>query len=133
MKTSGFPILEAETTIKFGATHSLPNLGVSEVHYHLWTVSAGWRHEINPHHGCTKPMQEMHKELNGILTPLQDQNLSLVFMPYPATAETLACYIMAKLPAYWTFVEVRAYDNYRVRVEGNVMRKAWTEIYEKLP
>lgn len=132
MKTSGFPIVEAEITIKFGATHSLPDFGVGEVHYHLWTVSAGWRHEINPHHGCTKPMQEMYRELNSILVPLQDKNLSFVFMPYPATAETLACYIMAKLPAYWTFVEVQAYDNYRVRVEGNVMRKAWTEIYDKL-
>lgn len=133
MKISGWPLVEAEITIKFGATHSLPAIGVGDVHYHLWTVSAGWKHEINPHQGCTKPMQEMYKELNEILITLRDRNLSMVFDPYPATAETLACYIMAKLPAYWMFVQVQAYDGYRVRVDANAMRSAWAEKYRALP
>lgn len=133
MTISGWPIVEADVTIKFGATHALPSIGVGEIHYHLWEVTAGWRHEINPHMGCTKPMQDMQKDLDALLTPLKDKNLSTVFAPYPATAETLACYVMAKLPPYWTYVEVRAYGNYRVRVEANAMRRAWTENYEKLP
>lgn len=133
MTISGWPIVEADVTIKFGATHTLPMIGVKDIHWHLWEVTAGWRHEINPHHGCTKPMQEMHKELDALLAPLRDKNLSIMFAPYPATAETLACYVMAKLPAYWTYVQVRAYDNYRVRVEANSMRRLWTENYEKLP
>jgi len=133
MTISGWPIIEAEITIKFGAVHSLPAIGVAELHWHLWEVSAGWRHEINPHMGHTKPMQEMHRDLDKIIDKLRDKNLSTMFDPYPATAETLACYIMAKLPAYWSFVEVRAYDCYRVRVEANAMRRLWTENYEKLP
>ncbi len=133
MTISGWPIVEADVTVKFGATHSLPSIGVGEIHYHLWEVTAGWRHEINPHMGCTKPMQDMQKDLDALLAPLKDKNLSTVFAPYPATAETLACYVMAKLPPYWTYVEVRAYGNYRVRVEANAMRRAWTENYEKLP
>ena len=131
--TSGFPLVEAEITIKFGATHALPAIGVGDVHYHLWTVSAGWKHEINPHQGCTKPMQAMYKELNDILITLRDKNLSEIFAPYPATAETLACYIMAKLPAYWMFVQVQAYDGYRVRVDANAMRSAWAKQYRALP
>jgi 6-pyruvoyl-tetrahydropterin synthase len=133
MTISGWPIVEADVTIKFGATHSLPAIGVGEVHYHLWEVTAGWRHEINPHQGCTKPMQDMQKDLEALLAPLRDKNLSTVFSPWPATAETLACYVMAKLPAYWTYVQVCAYGNYRVRVEANTMRRLWTETYEKLP
>lgn len=133
MTISGWPIIEADITIKFGAVHSLPAIGVAELHWHLWEVTAGWKHEINPHNGCTKPMQSMRDDLAAIIRRLEDKNLTTVFAPYPPTAETLACYVMAKLPPYWNHVEVRAYDGYRVRVEGNSMRRLWTEIYEKLP
>ena len=133
MKTSGFPIVEASVRTQFEASHSLPGLGVAEPHSHVWQVRAGWRHEINPHMGCTKPMQSMQQDLQALVKKLEGADLSKKFGTLPATSETIACWIMAHLPAYWMFVEIEAYSGYRVRVQADALRAAWAARYQQIP
>lgn len=131
--TSGFPLLTATVDTCFWATHSLPSIGVAHPHGHMFTVAAGYRHEINPHMGCTKSFPIMLSELESITSKLEGSDLTELLNPFPPTIETLACYIMAKLPPYWMFVEISAYDHYRVRVDANAMRSVWAEQYRTLP
>lgn len=111
---------------RIAASHSLPGLGVAHAHEHDYLIRAGWTHEINPSLGCTKAMQEMEHDIAEISGRLHSMYLNDL-MPFPPTAEVLACWIMARLPAYWQFVEIECYGNYRVRVQADAMRSEWTE------
>lgn len=123
-----WPKVTARITLRFTATHSLPDIGVAEPHPHEWIVAAGYTHEINPHHGCTKPMQSMRQELEGWLSRLDGKHLNDV-LPFPPTSETIACWIMAHLPEYWDTVAVESYDGYRVEVRADNMRSEWLRQY----
>lgn len=127
--TSGFPIVTCSVSSKISATHSLPSIGFGDPHEHDYEIRAGWTLEINPYMGCTKSMQEMRRGLVEITDKIHGRNLNELFSPHPPTAETLACWVMARLPAYWDFVEVRCYGDFVVRVQANAMRGEWTKKY----
>lgn len=76
--------------------------------------------------GCTKSMQEMEKDLAELTAAIDGSYLNDL-LPFPPTAEILACWIMARLPAYWQFVEIDCYDGYKVRVQADSMRSEWAE------
>lgn len=125
---SSWPKIIASVTDTFTASHSLPDIGAVEPHHHIWTVTAGWINEINPYHGCTKPMQEMKKDLKEILGLMDGKHLNDL-MKFPPTSETIACFVMGRLPAYWQFVRVEAYDGYMVECRADTMRSEWLEQY----
>ena len=127
---SGWPVVTCSVSADFSAVHSLPRIGVAELHGHAYAVRAGWTHEINPFFGHTKPMQEMRIDLDELVELVNGKNLNEVLAPYPPTAETLACWLMANLPDYWQWVEVECYGGYRVRVEANHLRRAWANQYK---
>lgn len=108
------------------ASHSLPSIGFAPTHQHSYVIRAGWTHEINPSMGCTKSMQEMEKDLAELTAAIDGSYLNDL-LPFPPTAEILACWIMARLPAYWQFVEIDCYDGYKVRVQADSMRSEWAE------
>ncbi|CAB4121256.1 COG0720 6-pyruvoyl-tetrahydropterin synthase [uncultured Caudovirales phage] len=129
MKTT-WPKVRISHTLKFYAEHSLPEIGVAERHGHEFTLTAGWLHEINPYHGCTKPMQDIRKDLAEVVVLLDSKYLNDVFR-HPPTAETMACWIMARLPEYWDFVRIEAYDGFSAEVQAGVMRSEWLAEYRK--
>lgn len=110
------------------ATHSLPDIGAAEPHEHKYLVRAGWTHEINPTRGCTKSMAEMEHDFFGVVSQLDGADLNVV-LPFAPTAETMACWVMARLPAFWQFVEIECYGSYKVRITAGSMRQEWTKQY----
>lgn len=117
------PECSIEQTIT--VTHSLPaEIGIEEPHSHDYTVRAGYDVEFNPERGCFRPMDEMASELSAVLSQLNGKHLNDV-LPFLPTAEVMACWIMARLPTWWTFVEISCYGNYRVRMDANTMRSEW--------
>ena len=129
MKNS-WPKVTARISSAFSAWHSLPSIGVSDRHLHKWDVSIGYTLEINPHNGCTKPMQEMKRGLDELLSQLEGSYLNDLFR-FPPTSETIACWIMARLPPYYDTVIVEAYDGYKVEIKADAMRSEWLEQYRK--
>ena len=123
-----WPKVRCSVTAKFTAEHSLPELGVATRHSHDYAVIAGWTHEINPYSGCTKSLQDMRRDIDEIVLLLAGKYLNDVFK-FPPTAETMACWIMARLPEYWDFVRVEAYEGYTAEVSANSMRSEWLEQY----
>lgn len=125
-----WPKVIASVERRIVAYHSLPDIGIADRHSHDYLIRAGWRQEINPHFGHTKSMQDMRKDLDALLNQLEGKYLNEVFQ-FPPTAETMACWIMARLPAYFGFVEIECYEGYFVRVEADSMRSEWAEEYRK--
>lgn len=129
MKDS-WPKVSASVEYSISCTHSLPSIGVSDPHSHSYIVRAGWSHEINPDMGCTKSLSDMEKDVRPLLDQLNGANLNDVF-DFPPTAEIMACWIMARLPAYWQFVEIECYGNYRVRIQADAMRSEWADRFRQ--
>lgn len=127
MKTS-WPRVYAQISRKFRAAHSLPSVGVAEVHEHDYEVTCGWHHEINPQRGVTKRLQDMERDVDPIIAALLSQPTLNEVLPVPPTAEMLACWILAQLPPYWGFVEVRAYNGFACRIERGDMTQSWFDM-----
>lgn len=125
MKTS-WPRVEASVQRIFSADHSLPGVGVAEVHRHHYWADCGYHHEINPQTGCSRPMQEMQKEVNEVIDRLAGKSLNEV-LPVPPTAEMMACWILANLEHYWDFVRIRAYGGFECRIDRRYITTAWLE------
>lgn len=111
------------------ASHSLREMGNPDFHSHEYLLRAGYTHEINPRFGVTKSMSDMRPDLDELANMLDGKNLNEV-LPFEPTAEIMACWIMANLPAYWDFVEIECYDGYKVRSEANGMRREWSAQFE---
>jgi 6-pyruvoyl-tetrahydropterin synthase len=75
-------------------------------------------------------MQEMRLDLELLIQQLDGAYLNDVFR-YPPTAETIACWLMARLPSYWDHVKVECYDGYTVEVQANALRAAWADNYRE--
>lgn len=73
-------------------------------------------------------MQDMRQDFDEVLAPLRGAYLNEVFQ-FPPTAETMALWIMARLPAYWSFVRVECYDGFCVEVTATSMRSEWASQY----
>lgn len=108
------------------ASHYLREMGNPEVHSHEYLLRAGYKHEINPRFGVTKSMDDMRPDLDELADMLDGKNLNEV-LPSEPTAEIMACWIMANLPAYWMFVEIECYEGYMVRSDLKDMRSEWIE------
>lgn len=123
-----WPKVIARVERRITAFHSLPQFDHADLHDHAYLIRAGWRHEINPEDGCTKSMQDMRKDLDKIVDHINGCYLNDLF-GLPPTVETMACWIMARLPSYWQFVEIECYSGYFVRVDAESMRSEWTQAY----
>lgn len=125
MKNS-WPKLTCSVERKIYALHELPgSIGNFKQHGHDYLIRAGWTHEVNPMKGVTKPMQAWRAELDEILDLLDRRDLNMAMEPWTPTAENLACWIMARLPSYWQFVEIECYEGFRVRITADSMRSEW--------
>ncbi len=125
-----WPKVTCSVEQRITATHSLPrSIGSDQPHDHSYLIRAGWTHEVNPEKGVTKPMRDMRHDFDMVVALLNGAELNLAMTPFPPTAENMACWVMAKLPAYWMFVEIECYEGFRVRVEGTSMRREWTEAF----
>ena len=118
------PRIRASVSRTFVAEHSLPGVGVTERHRHTYRVECGYCHEIEPSLGCTRPLQDVRKEMDAVVNRLAGQYLNEV-LPVPPTAEMMACWILANLPAYWEFVTIRAYDGFECRVDRSDLAPEW--------
>lgn len=114
--TAKWPVIKGSVTHHLTATHSLPSIGVAEKHGHVWIITAGWSHEINPGAGHTMTWQDADAELKGLVLQLQGKHLNDIFKQ-PPTAETIACWVGARLPAYWSFVKVASYGNFECELQ----------------
>lgn len=86
-----------------------------------FTKQWGYAAEIHAALGCTRPMQEMTRDINAVLARLDGKYFNDV-LPVPPTAEMVACWILAQLLPYWEWVSIRAYDGFMCKVERrNVM------------
>lgn len=124
MKTS-WPRVECSIVRTFHAWHSLPLVGRAERHSHFYELEAGYCHEIRPDYGCTKSMQDMSKDVDDVLVRINDQYLNDV-LPVTPTAEMLACWFLAQLPAYWDHVKIHTYGYFNCRIERKYLTAEWT-------
>ena len=108
--------VEVSITRTFVAEHSLPFIGIAQVHRHSYTVECGFVTEIDPAMGCARPMSELTREIDAVLSRVEGKYLNDV-LPAPPTAEVLACWILAQLPPSWAWVSIRAYDGFMCKVE----------------
>mgnify|MGYP006289605997 CR=1 FL=1 len=127
--SKGFPKLTAAATTRFTASHALPDIGVEKPHYHTWTIKAGYTHEMHPEKGCTFPMQQMRKQLQDIVDQLDGQHLNDILL-FPPTSENIACWILVRLPNYWEFVQVEAYDGFEVTITQAGLREYGRDVYK---
>lgn len=121
------PEIEVSITRTFTAQHALPRVGVTEPHAHAYTIECGYRAPVEPALGCTRPMQALARELEGVLARLEGRDLNAL-LPVTPTAEMLACWILAQLPDCWQWASVRAYDGFMCKVE----RRAVAPFMERL-
>lgn len=123
MKTS-WPRVEASILRVFTARHALPLMKNPAPHDHEYAVMFGYRHEINPLTGATRSIADMSKDVDPLVARVSGAMLNDV-LPVMPTAEMLACWFLANLPAYWDFVVVRAYDCFECRIERSMMTAEW--------
>lgn len=125
-----WPKLAVAVEMPFQATHILPQWGI-EPHPHSYLVRAGGVHEINPTAGYGLSKQSMRQDLEGLICLLRDQHLNDVVAPFQPTVEILACWLMARLPPYFSFVEIQAHGDFWVRAEAGTMRDEWAARFRK--
>ena len=121
MKTS-WPRVEIRLSYFFDADHTLP--WQTERHRHSYWLECGYCHEINPTMGVTKTMEESKRDGAAIVERISGKYLNDV-LPVPPTAEMLVCWILANLPPYWDFVQVRCYGAMQARIERHNLTTAW--------
>jgi hypothetical protein len=132
-----WPKVTAAVYRSFEASHSLPGIGVSEPHSHLYKIKAGYRHEINPTlNGCTKPLEEMLRDLDGCIAKMEGKYLNDV-LPFHPTAEIMAWTVLfgigntdLRATSFWQFIEVEAYDCFSARADIADARSEWREKFE---
>ena len=107
--------VEISITRRFVAEHSLPDGGMAEPHEHDYEVTCGYTADIDPAAGRGKPVQELGAQVDAVVARLDGRMLNRV-LPVPPTAEMLAGWILAQLPAQWEWASLRAYDGYTCRV-----------------
>jgi len=112
------PKVEISITRTIEAEHSLPGVGAAEPHKHAYQVECGYTQAIRADLGCARPMQDAGSEVSDVLSRVEGRSLNDV-LPGPPTAEVLACWILAQLPAHWEWVSIRAYDGFMCRVSRN--------------
>ena len=110
------PRVEVSISRTFEAEHSLPGVGAAERHKHAYSMECGYTKEIDFELGCARPMQDATREVSDIVSRIEGRYLNDV-VPGPPTAEVLACWILAQLPAHWDWVVIRAYDGFMCRVD----------------
>ena len=110
------PRVEVAITRTFDAEHSLPIVGIGRAHRHTFTVECGYSAAIDSDLGCARPMQELTRDIDAVLSRVEGKNLNDV-LPAPPTAEMLACWILAHLSPYWEWVSIRAYDGFMCKVD----------------
>ena len=120
------PKIEARLTRAFSADHALPGIGVTERHRHTYRVECGYRHAIDAHTGCTRPLQDVKREMDAVIDRLAGQYLNDV-LPVPPTAEMMACWILANLAPYWHFVVVHAYGGFECRIDRADLSTKWID------
>jgi len=90
--------VDLSITRTFVAEHSLPDGGMAEPHAHDYELTCGYVAEIDPALGRGKPVQELGAQVDAVVGRLNGQMLNRVLC-VPPTAEMLACWILAQLPA----------------------------------
>ena len=64
--------------------------------------------------------------MDGVINRLSGRYLNDV-LPVPPTAEMMACWILAHLPSYWSFVVIHAYGGFECRVDRSGLTMEWIE------
>lgn len=128
----GFPMIESKVTRKFRAQHSLPQMGNPSPHWHDYEVTVGYRHEIAPTLGATKGLNDVLSAIDPIIAMLDGAMLNDLWRA-PPTAEFLALWVLRKLPGYFDFAEVHAYEVLTVRASRNQARFEWLDWCAGMP
>lgn len=100
----------------FTAEHSLPGIGIAAPHAHTFELNCGYVVDVDPGAGCSRPLQELEAEVGAVVSRLDRSNLNAL-LSVPPTAEMLACWILAHLPATWQWASITAYGGYTCRVD----------------
>ena len=110
------PKVQVSVTRTLFAEHSLPHVGVAQRHKHSYTIECGYTAEVSLDVGCARPMQELTRDVDAVLSRMEGVCLNEL-LHVPPTAEMLACWVLAQLSPYWDWVSVRAYDGFMCKVE----------------
>ena len=106
--------------------HAQAWAGNPELHDHKVVVGFGWSHEMNPHHGHTWSVFETEAKVEKLCTLVDGKNFNDLIPPgTQPTVETLACWLLVRAPAFYTYVEIDAYDGYTVRVDRDGIPAHW--------
>lgn len=124
-----WPKASGSITRRFTATHALDVAGgCNEPHAHDYTAEFGFTHEFSPHTGLigSKALQDWNADIDGVLALVDGQDLNAVLSPRPPTLEFLTLFLLSKLPGYFAWVELRAYEPLlTIRMEHRGARVEW--------
>lgn len=123
-----WPKVDASRSRSITIYHSLPRLGNACPHAHDLIVRLGWSHEINPSQGHTWPLAETDRVLEEQLKRIDGKDLDGI-LPLPPTAEVLACWLLSQFPPCYDWLEVEAYNGYKVRANRVGLRSEWIAFF----
>lgn len=128
--TKKWPTVTGSMRKSITLLHAQAWAGNPDLHEHPITVSFGWRHEINPHFGHTWPVAETQHKIDRLCALVDGKNFNdLIPEGTQPTVETLACWLLVRAPAFYDWVEIDAYEDYRVMVERGDIPKSWQETF----
>ena len=107
--------LELSLARTFTARHALPGIGFPEPHEHTYELRCGYVDTVSSDEGCTRPLQELEREVDAVVEGLQGNDLNAV-LPVTPTAEMLVCWILAQLPERWEWASITAYGGYTCKL-----------------
>jgi hypothetical protein len=127
-RTKKWPTLSGKFSRDIVIWHAQAWAGNPDQHSHSITVAFGWKHEINPTHSHTWPVDETKGKVKALCDLVSDKYLNDL-LPFNPTVETLACWLLVRAPAFYNYVEIEAYGGYLVRVERTDIPEAWRKVY----
>lgn len=127
--TRKWPTLSGRIRQVATLVHAQAWAGNPDLHSHPITITFGWRHEINPHHGHTWSIYESQAKVAKLIALIDGKNFNdLIPAGVNPTIETMACWLLVRADLF-DYVEIDAYDNYTVHVDKADIPKAWRETY----
>lgn len=132
--TTKWPTLTGSIRKTITIWHSQAWAGNPELHPHDVTITFGWKRQINPWFSRTYSLDEAQKKADKLCYLVADRNLN-EFLPFNPTVETLACWLLVRAQGLLDWIEIEAYDGYKVRLERPDIPEKWRKVYlgEDLP
>lgn len=123
------PIFSGSYSHKIIIWHAQAWAGNPEQHSHDFTVHLHWQNEIVAEDGRAKSVYDIEREVKELCALVDDKNLNKI-LPFQPTAETLACWLLLRAPAFYNAIQIDCYDGYSIKLNReNIPAGTYKQIY----